>query len=297
MAMMLQTTPVAHSNFRGSAMARARRRSGFTLVELLVVIGIIAVLVAILMPALQKARATAQAVACLSNLRQAGVGLANYITSNQGWMPPMRSLNTVDVAGETYTDPSSGTTYNTAFQWLLYTAWYRPGFGDDPPRNGDGFLGPYMGMGPNRRGMSAALGCPNVQPGPEQATVNYFNTITTVNVYQAKTYALNLAYMVQFPNVWLSIRSNAVRSPAERIYMAEGTGFSPSMYPPHWISGWGVTPPTEQLHTPTPRHNKRYNALFVDGHGEALRLEDTYWSTAGVPINTLWVNGTPKPLP
>ena len=63
------------------------RAKGFTLVELLVVIGIIAVLVAILLPALNRARQAAQAVACLSNLRQLAQAAAGYAAQNGGSFP------------------------------------------------------------------------------------------------------------------------------------------------------------------------------------------------------------------
>ena len=62
-------------------------RSAFTLVELLVVIGIIALLIAILMPALNSARAQAKSVTSLSNLRQLGIGLVQYRVENKGYYP------------------------------------------------------------------------------------------------------------------------------------------------------------------------------------------------------------------
>jgi prepilin-type N-terminal cleavage/methylation domain-containing protein/prepilin-type processing-associated H-X9-DG protein len=63
------------------------RRTGFTVVELLVVIGIVGVLLAILLPALGRARASAQRTACASNLRQIGQLLNAYANDNRGELP------------------------------------------------------------------------------------------------------------------------------------------------------------------------------------------------------------------
>ena len=64
-----------------------QRRSAFTLVELLVVIGIIALLVGILLPTLGRARESANQVKCMANLRQLGQALTIYVGENKGSLP------------------------------------------------------------------------------------------------------------------------------------------------------------------------------------------------------------------
>ena len=64
---------------------------GFSLVELLVVIGIVAILIAFLFPALQNAWAAARMVNCASNMRQLGQALVMYANENNGWLIPMHA--------------------------------------------------------------------------------------------------------------------------------------------------------------------------------------------------------------
>ncbi len=78
---------------------------GFSLVELLVVVSIIALLVSILLPAIGAARRQADAVACRSNLRQLGLALVMYANDNAGWVIPSYTMTTYAGGGA---DPLEG---------------------------------------------------------------------------------------------------------------------------------------------------------------------------------------------
>ncbi|HMP76871.1 MAG TPA: prepilin-type N-terminal cleavage/methylation domain-containing protein [Kiritimatiellia bacterium] len=73
----------------------AKRRAGFSLVELLVVVAVLGGLLALLSPALQSAMTAGRLTTCQSNLRQVGVGVIAYVQENGGMMPPKDPTNWV----------------------------------------------------------------------------------------------------------------------------------------------------------------------------------------------------------
>lgn len=116
-------------------MASRKEPRGFTLVELLVVIGIIALLISILLPSLQKARVQAKRLQCMNNERQLLSALLMYTNDNGGYFP----CDVTAGGGQGYIDNDSSP-YNP------YAVELNPWWAPVPPNYMPPYLGRYLGM-------------------------------------------------------------------------------------------------------------------------------------------------------
>lgn len=142
-------------------------KSGFTLIELLVVIGIITILISMLLPAINMARNAALTVACLSNQRQIGMALQQYILTNRGTVP----------------DPYIP--YSPGLFWYSHD-----------------ILGQYLGRAADDQVMTPVYWCPAVDRPPNNPTVPSFNASS-----YAVNYLLYALYPTAINNNWEKMTS------------------------------------------------------------------------------------------
>ena len=95
-------------------MTSTRRRSlhGFTIIELLVVISIIAVLISLLLPTLKAAKRQMMVLSCMNNFKQIGIGLQVYVTQSNDQYPPANSINVTQIWNPAVESPDTGNRQN-----------------------------------------------------------------------------------------------------------------------------------------------------------------------------------------
>jgi len=242
------------------------RRSAFTLIELLVVIAIIAILAAMLLPALAKAKQKGQAVACVNNLHQMSIATQLYADDFNG-----RYCLTFQVTGDNSSSISGGR-----------RAWFD-------------FLLPYQKS-------TNLLICPVRSRKFKEFIQEYPTGPADLGV---SNYGLNFRiggcdYAPWPYSQWPGVRSGAVPRPAAVAYITDSgskpinsadplkcvTQASPEK-PGCWIlhdpgndapDTGGVAGDDPNWGGPMPRHNGRSAIVFLDGHILSLKPSNWYWS-------------------
>ena len=137
-----------------------RRLRGFTLIELLVVIAIIAVLIGLLLPAVQKVREAAARAKCTNNLKQLSLATISCADTNNGYLPP--SIGLYPANGTAAEGNGDGGTFLHVLPYLEQGPLHKASYAKPEPNDRNGGLGTYsQWTAPIQQSRVAGLRCPS----------------------------------------------------------------------------------------------------------------------------------------
>ncbi|MGF1635135.1 MAG: type II secretion system protein [Phycisphaerae bacterium] len=258
------------------AQNRPARAHGFTLVELLVVIGIIALLISILLPSLSKAREAANTVACLSNQRQIGQATIIFADEHGQWLPTH-----YDNSGPTSSGSPPVRNTSWGYTYPLYSWSY------------------VLSQAIN--GGKEAFRCPS--DGADNAWGAWTDASWVTPPEAAEDDDIPASYrwnMSHFPDGGNGVKLTQFKNASQSMILTGG--FSQSEYPESFLATWDTNAQAQvgEL-TPTNAAYNRHggesvrdgegNYLFLDGHAETMLWNATWKqlgeTNAGEPL-TMW---------
>ena len=227
---------------------------GFTLVELLVVLAIIALLAAMLLPALSRGKASAQTIACANNLRQLGIAFQLYFHDNADIFPTSSPHSTLGAQPEDWV-------------WWQVEAATPGNFTMRDPRQGSVIqhLGQYQ---------PRLLRCPADRAADERESLWLSNPGVEQYFYSYSLNAHSDAGMASFISrdrtLIILNKLSAIRNPSGKIMLAEEKSARDDGPGNAVIDDGRWLPPGYPL---TSRHSKRANVTLADGHVERVLFD------------------------
>lgn len=264
-----------------------KQGNGFTLIELLVVVAIIALLIAILLPSLGKARTQARTARCLASARGIGISLRTYMTDWNTNFPYAKSTGTNSfgywiVLLQPYGNiekiqqcPEASTPNNTPdTNGTAHSPWYHPGTN---VKVASGCYG-YNGWLYKTSGWDSGTFADQADPDPTAAEFWKYP-------FSTRESSIPMVADAAWPNAF----PHASDSGPTTVAQLES------------LAGYGETQGTKgnQMHRfAMARHGKGINVAFLDGHGETVRVGNLWllpWSNGTAPSGP-W-NGPAKIIP
>jgi prepilin-type N-terminal cleavage/methylation domain-containing protein/prepilin-type processing-associated H-X9-DG protein len=229
------------------------RRQGFTLIELLVVIAIIAILAAMLLPALARAKTKAQSIACLNKLRQWGLAQTMYYQDNNDYIPQETAT----------TGGSSLNNWNDAFNAVNAAVWYNA----LPPLISQKAAADYFHNRADFYNDKSLFHCPTAKfpANPDKQLNIYFS------------YAMN-SKLEQGSD--LTIKVGTIRQPSATVFFLENLLPDDPKVDSHQ-KNTDLGQPSSDGGRFAARHAGVGNIAFVDGHAAGFKGNKVVQTTPG----------------